>query len=380
MSKELRIETTAPELPVERIVAEKWFCLVGKASVYQDYQEKDVDVFINFGWSERIEDARSELACGHNHEHDHHCGHHHPSTGRRVEGHHHCQIPYLLDRSFKSLRMKIFDFAVGRKTVRWARQQADFHTMVVKSAIEAIQETFGDQIRSDSLTLLTETDYKAPPDSITERISSQAVERPPSLLPQWSSKINSICGSSPVPQKRTKLTETQRSMLFHRLNVSTTSSSLFVEQAISPTTHDTLKVTIPSTTFYQNERFITVKICLPKVGIEISSILWEVSISPPKEDFIGTSNSAYSDLDETRTEERHTPLDQRLDVTFLDLKLTSYALHIALYGLVDTNSCYATISDASLIIVLRKMPQSEPWKSPFKLSGLKLFNKDVSAQ
>jgi hypothetical protein len=353
--KTLKLDVNPHSEPlVERIIPEKWFCIVSTSSVYQDYEYRAIETFINFEWSERVEDPRSELLCAHSSaEHDHH-DHSFPSTGSTIPGEHHYQIPYLLERSFNSQNLKIFDFVVGRKAMRWARKQADFLNVLIQSSIEAIEENFQDVVESKSIQWVQGIDFKMPPEKIVILSESKPTPHASSpLMPYLQRKINNLFGCDMIDRSNTAMTNQQREMLRLKTLPSMNSSLSpfnFVETLFEESYHDILKIHIPKLTMRQNERFVTILVHWPSHASLIKWNVIRISIENNDND-VDPTTSLNGDFHRFAVEA--SCMD---DQTF-----QSYSFHVVLFSQIDIEQCYATSSSNSFIIVCPKFGNFSFW-------------------
>lgn len=349
-AKSLEVEFTKPKTPVELIVAEKWFCVGATSLNFQDYDYKEVELFINVGWSERIDDPRTALLCSHSHAHDDHHHHSsHPSTGSTQPGEHHYQLPYTLHKTFKSNKLIIFDFVVGKKSVRWVRRQPEFQHVVIQSAIEAIEESYGEKVNRQSIYIASDIDYKFPPQNITEVRPSTVSDRPQtSLVPQLKDKLTCLSSCTLLPMSyTTKLSNQKRSILIQHLQLPPT-PHLFVEMNFPTSFIDILKTETPSVTFRQHSATISAKFILPP-GVHLDSFAW--CILPDT-----LSSSSHNSSSTT----------QLIEFVFTaGPSYKDYAFCGRLYGPVDVARSYATASSDSIVFVLSKS-SSDIWKNALR--------------
>ena len=325
--KQVRLASSEPSSPlVERLVPEKWFSIVCHAFVYRNYGYQDLQTYINFEWSERIDDPWTDLVCAHTASEHHHDAEH-CATGTHEHGKHHYQIPYVLDRAFKSSQMKIFDFAVGRKAMRWARSQGDFLNTLIEAAIQAIEETYQESIDRQSVQLVRDTDYTPPPTSATHLQPDPSPTPTQSLLPLLRSKLNSFSDFRLVEMASTGLTDVQRDLLRGAPITFKASPFSFVSTESVPYLLDSLKLTIPGLHFEQNDRFITIKIACPSPDLRVS---WNIPPTNPDE------------------------APDALEAFFITPASQEYAFSITLCDRILHHESYATISDDCFIIVLKK--------------------------
>ena len=182
----------------EWIIPEKGFCIHFKGTQYRDNQSQEVDIFLNLMWSERVDDVKTQIACSHCDSAKYHHYHEENSisapkekTGVFQPGENHYLIPYILIRSYKSRTMRIYDYVVGRKTWRRARQDLEFLAYVLQAACESIVESYEESILPNFCQLLQETDYKHPPESqFPETNQLESSERIPIEEPSLHPYIN----------------------------------------------------------------------------------------------------------------------------------------------------------------------------------------------
>lgn len=349
--KQIRLETTRPEPIIEHIVPEKWFCLVAKSKKYRDYGETEVQMFINFEWSERIGDPSTELVCAHSgpdHHHDHEPHAHLPTTGTERPGEHHYHVPYVLDRVYKSRETTIFDFVVGRKAMRWARKQSEFLNVLVMTAVEALEETYSEIVDRDSLTVSSSIDYKLAPDfEVPSPSTPSASSADQGLMPYFERKLSSLSGAERMPQAKTGLTALQREMLLAHLVLPQSTPFRFMKLSIESSFHPTLKMTIPSFSVLQNERNVTLQVSLPLLT---SSIKWRLFHSSVTQESDLASEAPKSDV--VASERKTLPIS--VFELFCDHDAARHALCLPLFAKIDILQSYGTAGNQKAVFVLRK--------------------------
>lgn len=352
--KSLNVQLDAPVEPVyELIVPEKWFCLVGKSKSYQNYGYHDTEIYVNFEWSERVKDAGAELLCGHSG-----CGHDHaheelPSTGSTRPGEHHYRIPYLLERTFKSEKMKIFDFVVGRKTLRWARKQDDFFDVLIRSAIEAIEETFGDKIELTTISVAQETDYKIPPQETDHSELSRKATHSSPLIPYIERKLDHLANCERIEPQHTGLTSKQRELLKLNPNVNIQPFD-WLEKVYPGSYQDSLKISIPKVVTRQNETSVSIFVDWP---VKAENTKWKIL--------------EISKRDRKQVNEEHNSTDQNADgkifgveIFGIDTSGQEYAVYLELASSVEVRRTYATLSKGVFIVACAKQSRSSVlWSS-----------------
>ena len=352
--KEIQFQVSDPKPIVEHIVPEKWFCLVVKCSSYTDYGDRSVEAFINFEWSERVDDPKVGLVCAHggdDHHHHHHEETKHPHTGSEHPGKHHYHIPYVLDRAYTSREMKIFDFVVGRKAMRWARKQTDFLNVLIQTAIESIEENYSEVIDRNSLAVSSKTDYKLSPNSSSSTNSQNAPnDLLPGLTPYMERKLADLTKSKVIPQAKTGLTSAQRKLLLESLNLSHMASYSFMKLELVSSFQSMLKMNIFACTIFQNERNITLQLNLPQGA---STLQWNIS-----EDLDSApSHSSSSIISGSKGVPQPLSADSSPTSFFEAFVLvdgSEHALCLAFYSSIDSSQSYATISGQKVVFVLRK--------------------------
>lgn len=136
------------------------FCVHSTLRVLRDYKETELQLYINICWSDSVDNAKTKMlhSCCHNHNHNHK----HDikdKTGIMKKGEHHWMIPYILHRSYKDERQKIYDFVVGFKTYKRVKRDSRFRDLVIQTAMESIEEKFGDSIVKDKAMILNGKKY-----------------------------------------------------------------------------------------------------------------------------------------------------------------------------------------------------------------------------
>lgn len=357
--KQVKLQAARPTPIIENIVPEKWFCLVAKSSIYHDYAENSVEVFINFEWSERIEDPKTELVCAHSGHDHHHAAPTHPTTGSTRDGEHHYRIPYVLDRAYNSKTMKIFDFVVGRKAMRWARKQSDFLNVLVQTVIEALEETFSETIDRTSLAVSSKTDYKLSPEFEATAQTDAVSPSPNGLTPYFERKLASIGSASRLQQANTGLTQAQREMLLERTHPSLQGPFSFIKLYTGPSFCDQLAMSIPASTLLQNERNVTVQLCVP---LGATCIQWNVRnflkpVSGNEKPTEGAGEVASMQLSSSFVP----VLTSFFELSFVH-NGSNHALYLKMFGKIDSSQSYATLSGEDATFVLRKETVSS-WPS-----------------
>lgn len=349
--KQIRLEATRPEPIIEHIVPEKWFCLLAKSIKYQDYGEKEVQMFINFEWSERIGDPSTELVCSHSgpdHDHDHDHDSSLPTTGTQRPGEHHYRVPYVLDRVYKSKETTIFDFVVGRKAMRWARKQSEFLNVLVMTAVEALEETYSEMVDRSSLTVSSSVDYKLSPDFEAKAPSTSEKPKQEGPTPYFERKLASLSGTERIPQAKTGLTALQRDMLVEHLTLPQSTLFQFMKLTVESSFHPTLKMTIPTFSIQQNERNVTLQFNL---SLPVSCIKWTLFHSSLAQK---TSSAQVNGPQGVDTASEHESSPVSVFELFCDNDSARHALCLPLFAKIDSLQSYGTVGGDKVVFVLRK--------------------------
>lgn len=352
LTKSVNLEIPRPKPIIEHIVPEKWFCLVGKCSVFRDYEYQSAEMFINFEWSERVDDPSTELLCthsGHEHSHDEV---EYEQTGSTRPGEHHYRIPYVLEREHNSQETKIFDFVVGRKAMRWARKQTDYLNVLIQTAIEAIEETYQEKVDRESITLAQNIDYKFGPNSTPSPVSSTDSSNPSPIQSYFNEylerKIDTLEDTTRLHTATTGLTDSQKKLLQRELNPVNCSPCAFsfVQIEFEKGFHQILKMAIPKTKIVQNERCITIFQTIPNDPLTTSSIKWNIARDIPRNE-----SSKTQELDQVKKEE--SLLGDIFELVFVSNGV-EHAFCISLYADILIRTSYATFSGQSAVFVLQK--------------------------
>jgi hypothetical protein len=300
--------------------------------------------------------------------------------------------------------MKIFDFVVGRKTLRWGRSQDDFFNVLLQSAIEAIEETYGDHIDPQSIKVMEENEFKYPPHSPeaspshlhTTNSSSQYASSHspvPPMIPFVQRKIQNLSSCTTIPmlshptlhisdpttacnwrespsiQGWAGLTKAQKSILLDLLrdSIRTADPFAFMQLVITATSSSTLKMKVPRTVLRQNERFISISLQWPIPAHLTKWELLELEASTPFSCETGDQVELKQVEDPTKSDQ----FASALQVFGVDENLVEYAIYLELASEVKIERSYATLSreEERMEIVCEKVEIGSVWPSIIKLDN-----------
>lgn len=148
------------------IVPEHGYCIQCSVSVYRNYTNVQLDVFLNMCWSNSVDNAKTKMlhTCCHGHDHKHQPHVHHfedvdQMTGSTKEGEHHWLVPYIVHRSHKDENVRVYDFIVGPQTFKRSTRDTRFRELIIQTAMESIEERFEEQFVRDNALILNGRKY-----------------------------------------------------------------------------------------------------------------------------------------------------------------------------------------------------------------------------